>query len=267
MPDIITGIVALMLLALEEILFQSMIKRGVIRRTFSSEEARSPGEIRGSKTLERVRLFQLITLTVMLVFLDTTTPRLLLQVPGQLAMTATALQLIRMLGRQVLRHWSVLGEIQIFQAFFLMLSLFRLRMAVSASPASNWFTLLSLSMVFFRALNATALAFSVTYAVRALLPEGSPLFRSNPPMAFSDYWAGRTCSASIPFALAALATMFLGGIGENAFRLHLAVSVFLVIITWAVFKTRKPHHPAAHVLTAVSALSLLYSTLSGFPID
>ncbi|MFO7626565.1 MAG: hypothetical protein R6V62_04840 [Candidatus Fermentibacteraceae bacterium] len=264
MPHMIAGILVLILLALEEVLFQSLIRRGVIRKALLAPEDRSDAEISGLRMLERLRMVQLAGLALLLVQLDTTTHRLLPNVSGQMAMTAMALQLFRMLGRQVLRHWSVLGEMQVFQSVFIILSLLR-SPAGSGVPGSNWFTAFSLGLVFLRALNATALAFSVTYAARALFRENSSMFKSNPPMAFSDYWAGRVCTACIPFALIAVGAMFAGGIGDLSFRLHLIVSVLLVIATCVVFGVKKPHHPAAHVLIALSTLALLYSTLSGFP--
>lgn len=264
MPHTITGIIVLILLALEEIFFQSLIRRGVIRNALQAPDDRSDAEARGLRMLERLRVVQLAGLAIVLVQLDTTTHRLLPNVSGQMAMTAMALQLFRMLGRQVLRHWSVLGEMQVFQSVFIMLSLLK-SPAGSGLPGNNWFTAFSLGMVFFRALGATALAFSVTYAARALFKEDSSVYKSNPPMAFSDYWAGRVCTACIPFALLAVGAMFAGGIGDPSFRIHLMASVAIVLGTWVVFRFRKPHHPAAHVLTALSTLALLYSTLSGFP--
>lgn len=264
MPYTITGLIVLVLLALEETLFQSLFRRGVIRSAFQTSGDRSDPEIRGLRMLERLRVIQLAGLAVVLVQIDTTTHRLLPNVSGQMAMTATALQLFRMLGRQVLRHWSVLGEIQIFQTVFIILSLV-ISPSGSGVPGSNWFTAFSLGLVFFRAFAATALAFSVTYASRALFHEDSRMFRSNPPMAFSDYWAGRVCSACIPFALISVGAMYAGGIGSPSFRIHLMASAVLVLTTWGVFRSRKPHHPAAHVLIALSTLALLYSTLSGFP--
>jgi hypothetical protein len=264
MPHTIAGIIVLLLLALEEVLFQSLIRKGVIRNAFLAPDARSEAESRGLRMLERLRVVQLAGIALMLVQLDTTTHRLLPNVSGQMAMTAMALQLFRMLGRQVLRHWSVLGEMQVFQSIFIILSLLK-SPAGSGLPGNNWFTAFSLGMVFFRALGATALAFSVTYAARALFRENSSVFKSNPPMAFSDYWAGRVCAASIPFALLSVGAMFAGGIGGLSFRVHLIVSALLVVATWMVFRARKPHHPAAHILTALSTLALLYATLSGFP--
>lgn len=264
MPYTIAGIIVLILLALEEVLFQSLIRRGTIRNALQVPDDRSYAESSGLRMLERLRVVQLAGLALMLVQMDTTTHRLLPNVSGQLAMTGMALQLFRMLGRQVLRHWSVLGEMQVFQSIFIILSLLKSPVG-SGLPGNNWFTAFSLGMVFFRALGATALAFSVTYAVRALFREDSGVFRSNPPMAFSDYWAGRVCTASIPFALISVGAMFAGGIGGLSFRVQLISSVLLVIATWVVFRKKKPHHPAAHVLTALSTLALLYSTLSGFP--
>jgi hypothetical protein len=264
MPHTIAGIIVLTLLALEEIIFQSLIRRGVIRSAFQTSEDRSEAEGRGLRMLERLRVVQLAGLAVMLVQLDTTAHRLLPNVSGQMAMTAMALQLFRMLGRQVLRHWSVLGEMQVFQAVFIVLSLLK-SPAGSGVPGNNWFTAFSLGMVLFRALGATALAFSVTYAARALFKEDSSMFKSNPPMAFSDYWAGRVCSACIPFALISVGAMFAGGTGDPSFRVHLIASVVIVLVTCVVFRGKRPHHPAAHVLTALSTLTLLYSTLSGFP--
>lgn len=264
MPHTIAGIFVLILLALEEVLFQSLIRKGVIRNALQVPDERSEAESRGLRVLERLRMVQLAGLVLMLVQLDTTTHRLLPNVSGQMAMTAMALQLFRMLGRQVLRYWSVLGEMQVFQSIFIILSLLKSPVG-SGLPGSNWFTAFSLGTVFFRALGATALAFSVTYAARALFREDSSMFKSNPPMAFSDYWAGRVCTACIPFALISVGSMFAGGIGSPSFRVHLIASVVLVLGTWVVFRFRKPHHPAAHVLTALSTLALLYSTLSGFP--
>lgn len=264
MPHTIAGIFVLVLLALEEVLFQSLIRRGVIRSALQAPDDRSIAETRGLRMLERLRVVQLMGLALLLVQMDTTTHRLLPNVSGQMAMTAMALQLFRMLGRQVLRHWSVLGEMQIFQAIFIILSLLR-SPAETGAPGNNWFTAFSIGMVVFRALGATALAFSVTYAARALFKENSKMFKNNPPMAFSDYWAGRVCTACLPFALISVGSMFAGGIGGFPFRVHLMVSVLLVLVTWVVFRFRRPHHPAAHVLTALSTLALLYSTLSGFP--
>lgn len=264
MPHTIAGMIVLALLALEEVIFQSLIRRGVIRSAFQTSEDRSEAEGRGLRMLERLRVIQLAGLAVMLVQLDTTAHRLLPNVSGQMAMTAMALQLFRMLGRQVLRHWSVLGEMQVFQAVFIILSLLR-SPAGSGVPGNNWFTAFSLGMVFFRALGATALAFSTTYAARALFKEDSSVYKSNPPMAFSDYWAGRVCTACMPFALIAAGAMFAGGFGDPSFRIHLIASVVIVLFTWVVFRIKRPHHPAAHVLTALSSLALLHSTLSGFP--
>ncbi len=264
MPHTIAGIFVLILLALEEVLFQSLIRKGVIRNALQVPDERSEAESRGLRVLERLRMVQLAGLVLMLVQLDTTTHRLLPNVSGQMAMTAMALQLFRMLGRQVLRYWSVLGEMQVFQSIFIILSLLK-SPAGSGLTGSNWFTAFSLGTVFFRALGATALAFSVTYAARALFREDSSMFKSNPPMAFSDYWAGRVCTACIPFALISVGSMFAGGIGSPSFRVHLIASVVLVLGTWVVFRFRKSHHPAAHVLTALSTLALLFSTLSGFP--
>lgn len=264
MPYTIAGIVVLLLLALEEVIFQSFIRRGVIRSAFQTSEDRSEAEGRGLRMLERLRVLQLAGLALVLVQLDSTTHRLLPNVSGQMAMTAMALQLFRMLGRQVLRHWSVLGEMQILQSVFIIICIVK-SPSGSGVPDSNWFAVFSLGLVLFRALGATALAFSVTYASRALFSEDSNMFKSNPPMAFSDYWAGRVCSACIPFALISVGAMFAGGIGSTSFRVHLVVSVILVMITWVLFRFRRPHHPAAHVLTALSTIALLYSTLSGFP--
>jgi len=264
MPHTIAGVLVLVLLALEEVLFQSLIRRGVIRNALQVPDDRSDAESRGLRMLERLRVVQLAGLALMLVQLDTTTHRLLPNVPGQMAMTAMALQLFRMLGRQVLRHWSVLGEMQVFQSIFIILSLLK-SPAGSVVPGSNWFTAFSLGLVFYRALGATALAFSVTYAARAIFREGSSMFKSNPPMAFSDYWAGRVCTACIPFAIVSVGAMLAGGTGSPSFRVHLMASVALVLGTWVIFRFKRPHHPAAHVLMTLSNLALLYSTLSGFP--
>jgi len=100
---------------------------------------------------------------------------------------------------------------------------------------------------------------------RAIFREGSSMFKSNPPMAFSDYWAGRVCTACIPFAIVSVGAMLAGGTGSPSFRVHLMASVALVLGTWVIFRFKRPHHPAAHVLMTLSNLALLYSTLSGFP--
>jgi hypothetical protein len=158
-----------------------------------------------------------------------------------MAMTATVLQLARMLGRQVLRHWSVLGEIQVLQGVFLLLCMV-LPLGGVPTGGNNWFTLYSLGLVGFRAMNAVARAFSITYASRAYFRENSSLFRSNPPMAFSDHWAGRVSSAALPFALASLAPCFWKHRSPGS-RIRAASAAALALIAWAAFRTRKAHHP------------------------
>ncbi len=254
------------LLALEEVLFQSFLKKGLLFRNFRFAEEAGAGEERGSEVLERLRVVQLVCLVIILILLDTNQNRLLTHIPGQMAMTATVLQLARMLGRQVLRHWSVLGEIQVLQGVFLLLCMV-LPLGGVPTGGNNWFTLYSLGLVVFRAMNAVALAFSITYASRAYFRENSSLFRSNPPMAFSDHWAGRVSSAALPFALASLAAMFLGNIGSPGSRIRAASAAALALIAWAAFRTRKAHHPAAHLLTGLTTLALFYVTLSGIPGD
>jgi hypothetical protein len=254
------------LLALEEVLFQSFLKRGLILRNFRLAEDSGAGEDRGSVTLERLRVLQLVSLVIILILLDTNQNRLLTHIPGQMAMTATVLQLARMLGRQVLRHWSVLGEIQVLQGIFLFLCLV-LPLGDSHPQGNNWFTLYSLGLVVFRAMNAVALAFTITYASRAYFRENSSLFRSNPPMAFSDHWAGKASAAALPFAVASLAAMYLGNIGSPVSRVRTATASALALIAWTAFRTRKAHHPVAHLLTGLTTLALFYVTLSGIPGD
>lgn len=266
MYRIITGTLVLMLLALEELLFQSLLKKGKICRSFCGTEDGAGVGSSGAKVLGRIRLAQLLVLAAMIFPIHTSSHRQYFLFPGQMIMTAAALQLIRMMGRQVLRHWSVLGEIQVFQAFFLVLGI-TITPVVSGYPSGNWVTLLAIGMVFFKALNATALAFSVTYASRGLFSEASPLFQSNPPMAFSDYWAGRICSAAIPLSLGCLATMLVGNIGNAPFRVLFSSSVGLLLASWVTFRFKRAHHPAAHVFIAVSNLLLLAATLFGFAGD
>ncbi len=266
MPRIVVGILALALMALEEVLFQSFLKKGLIFRNFRLAENTGATEERGAGVLERLRVVQLVCIVTLLILLDTNRNHLLTHIPGQMAMTATLLQLARMLGRQVLRHWSVLGEIQVLQGVFLLLSL-AVPLGSGNPGGSNWFTLYSLGLVVFRAMNAIALAFSITYASRACFRENSRLFQSNPPMAFSDHWAGKASSAALPFALASPAAMFLGNIGSPASRVRTLTAAAAALITWAAFRPRKAHHPRAHLMIVFTTAILLYVTLSGIPGD
>lgn len=259
----VTGILVLILLALEELLFQSFLKKGRICRSFCDSENAGTLGTQETKVLERIRLAQLLCLVALVFPLHSSADHLLFQAPGQMMLTALALQLIRTMGRRVLRHWSVLGEIVVIQAIFLVLGI-TISTGSGALPQGNWVTLLAIGTVFMKALNATALAFSITYASRGLFREGSRMFQSNPPMAFSDYWAGRVCSAAVPFALFSLAALWAGKAGTNRFQFLLCLSVALLLAAWTAFRFRRAHHPSAHAMIALSNLVLLTATLSGF---
>jgi hypothetical protein len=265
-PRLIIGAFVLILMGLEEFFFQSFLRRGSLRHSFLSEESDTSDEGRSRRFLEHLRTAQLTGLAVLLFLLDAPEFRLVTHFTGQMVMTVTMLQLVRMLGRNVLRNWSVLGEIQVFQAAMLVAAILVSPKTAGTHTGHGWFGVFSLGLVLFRTLNATALAFSVTYAARLFAREGGRIYHANPPLAFSDQWARRVTAVCLPPALLSAAVVNIRNVGGLPFSILLHSSVLFTISAWVVFRNRRPHHPAAHLLTALTALTILIATSMVFSV-
>ncbi|MBN1433702.1 hypothetical protein JW921_03010 [Candidatus Fermentibacterales bacterium] len=180
---------------------------------------------------------------------------------GQLASLLLLLQLLRLLGRSVIRRWTIWINMEILEVGFLVALLLRGHPSgeiVTASPETGWAWAPGLSSVFAAAGLAVASCFAITYLMRRAVPTRSHFFEELPSMALSLEWMARMAAISLPFAiltpLLVLARPGAELLAALPFVLAALLDLFVVLETRQV---RNPHRLGPACAGAVLGFLLL----------
>jgi hypothetical protein len=263
------SIVCVLTLLVEEVFFRSSGLRLTDRLILPGPSGDGTGERDGllNRRFRAVKLIQFTAFGILWMAAGGTAGRSLMTSSfGQITTQLFLMQILRTLGRQIVRNRTFLTVMGIQQAF-LALTVPLLVPAGSAADVEvhpvNWLSGAVLAI----ALLALAVAFSATVVYFLRL---SPRFDRGrlsdlPPLASSERLVRRTFLYSIPCLLTASGLMLIppGGIH---FEAALAIGITLLPAPFAIIlylDRRRLHHPAANLLAAVGYPLLLGLVLSG----
>jgi hypothetical protein len=267
-------VLAFLLLALEELFFKlnSQPVTGCIDpRTHSIDHEDTVRSKRVTLLLRWMRMVQLAVLAVIFAMVAASSGFVILfTTSGQLAGLILLLQLARILTRKVVDQWSVLRAVVIMQAVLLvLLAAYGLGSAGAKVPPYRTMDWLMTSLTFFGLfLLSISVAFCSTYFMRLISREGSPIYYSLPPLAFSEYWIRRmirAASAVTALTLFLHAPLFLLA-GYPPGSMILQCSLLAVMLpSLLLFQDRKRlHHPTAVILISLGWVLNMVWTLAGF---
>lgn len=188
---------------------------------------------------------------------------------GQLAGLALLLQLVRMVSGKVVDQWSVLRVVASMQAVVLIvLALVGPGSVIDGEiPFNSVDWLMSLMAFLELFILSVSLAFCCTYFLRLASREGSSLYYSLPPLAFSEYWVCRLLRvAAVMATIALLAHSLLFTLAGYPLGPTPLQALLLGIMLTAMTRLRdadRLHHPVAMILTSLAWVLNIAFTLAG----
>lgn len=258
-------IVLLGLLLVEEILYR--LSRGRVSLSVDlAGDTVERTESDGGKLLQAMswtRFIQLMVFGLLFVLVASRSGARLLGTPaGQLSGLLLMTQVVRMVNRKIINHWSVLGMTVVLQALILLLLLL-----VGLDPAGpagtveipgRWMISITSFGVFF--MLTVTVPFCATYFMRLLSREEGSFYYFLPTLVYSEYWIRRLTrvTAGLALALIVIIVFLVAGYGYPLLPAVMnSVTVLLLFSSLAVFRDRMMlQHPMA--VTLVTAAWLLH---------